>query len=135
MDRYEDSLATVNQGLAIKADDPYLLRVQSIALAGLGRREEAMLVAASFMDSDPDDLSAQLCAGRLYSLTRDYGRAEERFRHALHLDPNSTSALLGLGLLYTEQRRLAEAKPLLEETLRLNPHSRRARAALNGLVN
>ena len=134
LEKYNDALAMVERGLAVKADDQPLRRQRAICLAGLGKEAEAATAIAELARSDTNEKFYQLTAGRFYLIQQRYDRAERHYRRALEIDSGLQGPKGGLGIIYFEQGRFDEAEPFLIESLQINPYSRRARGALAAIA-
>ena len=126
-------LEAAERGLAIDGAHAPLLRNRAIALAGVGRGEEAKEILSRGF-SDNNERSTINCTATVHFLLKEYSEAEVWCRCSMELDPNSPGPHAGLGLIYVELGRYSEAEPFLREALRINPWIRKAREALEKIA-
>lgn len=107
----------------------------AIALAALGRRDEAINSIEATLREEQDHYLCHAMAGYSFHLLKEYRQAESNYRHAMELDPSGLGCHGHLGLVYFDQGRIAKARPLLEKSMALNPYPRRVRAALAASVS
>ena len=73
------------------------------------------------LESQPNDVSVQLLAGRAYLNSAQLRRAEEAFSRVLDLDPADHYARFALGKALQRQGRLAEAHAQLKMAAAMDP--------------
>jgi Flp pilus assembly protein TadD len=101
---------------------------------------DALAALGPVLESQPDDASVQLLAGRAYLNSAQLRRAEQAFERVLAHDPSDHYARFGLGKALHRQGRLSEAHAQLKMAAAMDPRPEyqealgevRARMALNG---
>jgi Flp pilus assembly protein TadD len=101
---------------------------------------DALAALGPVLESQPDDASVQLLAGRAYLNSAQLRRAEQAFERVLVHDPSDHYARFGLGKALHRQGRLAEAHAQLKMAAAMDPRPEyqealgevRARMALDG---
>ncbi|MBN9101850.1 MULTISPECIES: tetratricopeptide repeat protein [unclassified Pseudonocardia] len=104
---------------------------------------DALQALTPVLESQPDDVSVQLLAGRAYLNSAQLKRAEEAFVRVLDLDPADDYARFALGKALHRQGRLAEAHAQLKMAAAMDPRPEyqealgevRARMAVEGASN
>ena len=102
-------------------------------ILGHGLIEEQIAELTTRIASAPTDASLYLMRGKLYSVHRDWDRAEADYDRALRIDPSLDAARLGRSELYLAAGRAADALAAVDAMLARRPdHGRglvvRARA-------
>ncbi|GAA3220780.1 tetratricopeptide repeat protein [Pseudonocardia petroleophila] len=90
-------------------------------LVARSRPLDALQALAPVLDSQPDDASVQLLAGRAYLNSAQLQRAEEAFVRVLDLDPADHYARFALGKALQRQGRLQEAHAQLKMAAVMDP--------------
>ena len=90
-------------------------------LIARSRPLDALQALAPVLDSQPDDASVQLLAGRAYLNSAQLTRAEEAFVRVLELDPADHYARFALGKALQRQGRLPEAHTQLKLAAAMDP--------------
>jgi Flp pilus assembly protein TadD len=90
-------------------------------LVARSRPLDALQALAPVLDSQPDDASVQLLAGRAYLNSAQLQRAEAAFVRVLDLDPADHYARFALGKALQRQGRLAEAHAQLKMAAAMDP--------------
>jgi tetratricopeptide (TPR) repeat protein len=95
----------------LKHPQPHLdlLTAQGMALAALGRREEALAAFARASQVDRSNAMAHVNAGTVHLMHGDLAAARAAFEAALALDPNLARAHNGLGVIAARESRTADA--------------------------
>ena len=101
---------------------------------------DALAALGPVLESQPDDSSVQLLAGRAYLNSAQLRRAEQAFERVLSHDPSDHYARFGLGKALHRQGRLQEAHAQLKMAAAMDPRPEyqealgevRARMALDG---
>lgn len=109
-------------------------------LIARSRPLDALQALVPVLQSQPDDVSVQLLAGRAYLNSAQLNRAEEAFGRVVDLDPADHYARFGLGKALQRQGRLSEAHAQLRMAAAMDPRPEyqealgevRARMALAG---
>ena len=104
---------------------------------------DALQALTPVLESQPDDVSVQLLAGRAYLNSAQLKRAEEAFVRVLDLDPADHYARFALGKALHRQGRLPEAHAQLKMAAAMDPRPEyqealgevRARMAVEGTSN
>lgn len=102
---------------------------------------DALQALTPVLESQPDDVSVQLLAGRAYLNSAQLKRAEEAFVRVLDLDPADHYARFALGKALHRQGRLPEAHAQLKMAAAMDPRPEyqealgevRARMAVEGM--
>jgi len=102
----------------------------SIALMGVGQRDEAFTEAKRAVELDPNDAHAYVAVGNIDSTMRRYSEAIRAYKQAAALDPNYLSAYINLGIAYGTTLRFQESAEAFQQALRIDPKNV---SALNGL--
>ena len=102
----------------------------SIALMGIGQREEAFSEAKRAIELDPNDAHAYVALGNIDSSMRRYSEAIRAYKQAAALDPTYLAAYMNLGMAYGTTARFSESAEAFQQGLRLDPTNVNA---LNGL--
>lgn len=90
-------------------------------LVARSRPLDALQALAPVLDSQPDDASVQLLAGRAYLNSAQLTRAEQAFVRVLDLDPTDHYARFALGKALHRQGRLPEAHAQLKMAAAMDP--------------
>ena len=83
-------------------------------LIARSRPLDALQALGPVLESQPNDVSVQLLAGRAYLNSAQLHRAEEAFARVLDMDPSDHYARFALGKALHRQGRLAEAQAQLK---------------------
>jgi tetratricopeptide (TPR) repeat protein len=95
----------------------------ALALAAVGRFDEAAAEMERAMALDPLSLILHHHAAWIFILARDYDRAIEVSRAALEMEPHFGLSLLWRGKAYGQKRMFDEAIAALQQAARLLPES------------
>lgn len=90
-------------------------------LIARSRPLDALQALSPVLESQPDDASVQLLAGRAYLNSAQLGRAETAFVRVLELDPADHYARFALGKALQRQNRLGEALAQLRMAVAMDP--------------
>ena len=90
-------------------------------LIARSRPLDALQALVPVLESQPNDVSVQLLAGRAYLDSAQLRRAEEAFVRVLDLDPADHYARFALGKALQRQGRLAEAHAQLKMAAAMDP--------------
>jgi Flp pilus assembly protein TadD len=82
---------------------------------------DALQALVPVLESQPNDVSVQLLAGRAYLNSAQLQRAEEAFARVVALDPADHYARFGLGKALHRQGRLNEAHAQLRMAAAMDP--------------
>lgn len=82
---------------------------------------DALQALRPVLDSQPNDVSVHLLAGRAYLNSAQLRRAEDAFVRVLDLDPADHYARFALGKTLHRQGRLAEAQAQLKMAAAMDP--------------
>ena len=102
----------------------------SLALMGIGQRDEALAATKRAIELDPNDARAYVALGNIDGSMRRYTEAIRAYKQAVGLDANNLSAYLNLGIAYGTTARYAESAEAFQQALRLDANNV---SALNGL--
>ena len=90
-------------------------------LIARSRPLDALQALSPVLESQPNDASVQLLAGRAYLNSAQLQRAEEAFGRVIDLDPADHYARFALGKALQRQGRLAEAHAQLKMAAAMDP--------------
>jgi arylsulfatase A-like enzyme/Flp pilus assembly protein TadD len=93
----------------VNGDDIEVMTSRALALARLGRSQDALATLARARDLDPSNAQLLTQTGTVQLMAGDPVRAREAFESALRADPSLARAHSSLGALDIEDRRAAEA--------------------------
>jgi tetratricopeptide (TPR) repeat protein len=128
------ALEAAEQGLSIDAEEPDCLKQRALALALLGRAEEAIEAMETAFAQQPDYRFHEGAAGWVYLELRDWESAVVHLRRGLAIDPHSSWVHEGMGLALVGMEKVEAGVEHLLESLRLSPWGgRRARSVLKKL--
>ena len=94
--RWAEALSAAEAGLAYDPNDSDCLRLRSISLAKLGRRDEAREVSRHALAEHPENALLWSIRGWQLLRARDHRGALDAFRASLRLDPQYESAREGI---------------------------------------
>ncbi|MGI8797799.1 MAG: tetratricopeptide repeat protein [Pseudonocardia sp.] len=102
---------------------------------------DALTALSPVLDSQPDEASVHLLAGRAYLDSAQLQRAESAFTRVIEIDPTDHYARFALGKALQRQSRLAEAQTQLRMAVAMDPRPEyqealgevRARMAVNSV--
>jgi len=106
LDHWRAALEAANKGLAIDATDDTCLHWRSLALARLGRREEAEETLNTLTAADPNDPYTHETHGWFALERGDASRARRHFLESLRLAPHNEGARAGLASALKARHRL-----------------------------
>ena len=101
-----------------------------IALAQMGRLDEAVAELKRALELDPLSLGINRDWGMAFYLSRHYDQAIEQYRKTLELDPNFIAAHNVLGMAYVQKSMYKEAIADSEKALAISPNSTLALSVL-----
>ena len=134
LERYEEAINILDQGMAAGCDNSLMRDVRAKALAGVGRGDEAKVLVAEYIAASPDKLAVHLSAGKVHMLLKEWAESEAYYLRAMEIDPANPACSYSLGRLYYTWGRFSDAKPLLEQALKGNPFLSKAREALEKIA-
>lgn len=94
--RWRDALETAERGLQTSPEHAGCANVRAVALANLGRSDEAMAGVHDMLAADPDDAYAHANHGWLFLRRSQPDEAMQSFQAALRLDPTLDWARAGM---------------------------------------
>lgn len=94
--RWRDALETAERGLQTSPEHAGCANVRAVALANLGRSDEAMAGVHDMLAADPDDAYAHANHGWLFLRRSRPDEAMQSFQAALRLDPTLDWARAGM---------------------------------------
>jgi tetratricopeptide (TPR) repeat protein len=103
------------------SDDLFEAFRRAEMLIARSRPLDALQALGPVLESQPDDASVQLLAGRAYLNSAQLKRAETAFTRVLELDPADHYARFALGKALQRQNRLAEALAQLRMAVAMDP--------------
>ncbi len=83
-----------------------------------GNHADALAHLQRVLESQPAHWDANMLAGALAETAKDFARAEQAYRAALHAQPDRIEAQTRLGLLYSHSDRASDAGQALERAAR-----------------
>jgi arylsulfatase A-like enzyme/Tfp pilus assembly protein PilF len=101
--------------------DPDILISEGMALASLGRRNEALAVFERVHRLDPGNALALVDAGTVHLMGGDLARARQAFSAAIAADPAAARAHNGLGVVAAREGRPEEAISYWKRAVELDP--------------
>ena len=101
--------------------DPDVLISEGMALAGLGRRADALAIFDRVRRLDPGNALALVNAGTVHLMGSDLARAREAFSAAVAADPAAARAHNGLGVVAAREGRVEEAVASWKRAVELDP--------------
>jgi predicted Zn-dependent protease len=103
------------------SDDLFQSFRRAEMLVARSRPLDALQALSPLLESQPNDVSVQLLAGRAYLNSAQLRLAEEAFVRVLDLDPSDHYARFALGKALQRQGRLAEAHAQLKMAAVMDP--------------
>jgi len=94
--KWAETVAATDRGLALDPDEDVCLHYRSLALAKLGRREEAEAGIDTLLSNNPEDSHTHAARGMLYLEQGDAIRAKTHFLESLRLNPTDNDVRHGL---------------------------------------
>ena len=131
-DKFTEAVVAAEAAMAAKPSTR-VKRVLAVALAGAGRRGEAVEAIESALAEESGTVVSEAEAGYVFHLLGDQARAEAHLLKAMSLDESGLVGHGALGLIYAAQERTDEARAMLMKSLELNPHQWQIRKALDSL--
>ena len=96
LDRYDDAIRTVDEGLAIYPEDPMLWNDKGYAFYKLGRYQDAVTAYDSAIRFDQNYTSALINKGQALFLLGRYQDSADAYTRADATDPGNSEAAAGL---------------------------------------
>lgn len=96
LDRYDDAIRTVEEGLVIYPKDPMLWNDKGYALYKLGRYQEAVTAYDSAISYDQNYTSALINKGQALFLLGRYQESADTYARADATDPGNSEAAAGM---------------------------------------
>jgi tetratricopeptide (TPR) repeat protein len=118
---------TLGRLLALRPDDPALVRQQALLLAGLNRFKEAEPLLVKAHQVAPEDAAIALALASVAQGLGEGDAAAGYLESALNLEPDNAEALRRLMELRLKQGQWDAAIPLLERWVERNPRDAMAR--------
>lgn len=131
--RARECLEFASEGLSRNPGDTDCMRFAGLALALLGRSDEARQVAEAVLVNRSDRYTV-ISAAWIYHWVGDDAVAVGLFRSGLAMQPESEWGHTGLGMTLLKMGDVAGGREHLEEAIRLYPGTLRARRALDELA-
>ena len=128
--RVEEAIALLGKLPDNEANRPAPHNLKAVALAQLGRYDEAMAANKLAQQLDPGNAHYAYNGGLIHFNRRDYPQAEQAFRRAIGRFPQAAALRQGLGETLIELERYQEAERTLREAVRVEPGSGPAHAVL-----
>jgi tetratricopeptide (TPR) repeat protein len=94
--KWTETVAATDQGLALDPKEDVCLHYRSLALAKLGRREEAEDGINTLLRDNPEDSHTHAARGMLYLEQGNAALAKKHFLESLRLDPTNNDVRHGL---------------------------------------
>ena len=128
--RVEEAIALLGKLPADEANRPAPHNLKAVALARLGRYEEAMAANLLAQELDPGNAHYAYNGGLILFNKKDFSQAEQAFRRAIGRFPQAAALRQGLGETLIELERYQEAERTLRDAVRVEPGSGHAHAVL-----
>lgn len=120
LQNYDESLAILDQVLALDPSMREVLIIKSRILSAQGRHEEAALLIKQLLEEMPDNNALRLQYARMLVEQRDLKAATEQYLILHDNLPDDGEITLSLALLYIEEKRLDDAVVALEHLIELD---------------
>lgn len=121
LDRKDEALAALSDGLAAAPNDPGLLALRGNYEVDQRNISEARRTAALALKYGPDNLDALLLSGQLALMRQDLPAAKATFEKALKLYPDSITPLFSVAAVDADLGNAKAAKAHLKRILELAP--------------
>ena len=128
--RFLDALKLVRQARQYRLKNLSLLRLEALALEGLGEFEDAVSVMKLAVDTHKDSPVAYVALSNLYGQAGDLAQAQDILETAEKKFPGNTLVLFQRGTVFERQRQYEKAELVFREILSQDP---KHAAALNYL--
>lgn len=131
---FAEALPLIQRAMQIKPDEPRVLRLYALVLAGIPeRRPEALPVADRAVEVDP--LSGESFRTRAMVLVdlRRWRDADAAMERALQLEPTDASYLIQAGIIKLRLGMIDAARDAYTAALRLRPRPYRVREVIGAL--
>jgi Flp pilus assembly protein TadD len=128
--RFADALSVLADLSKEESQRPAPHNLRALALAELGRYDEALAANQRARELDPANLNYVYNEGLIYVAKADFGHAELVFRTALVKFPQSTRIYEGLGETLFKLNRFGEAEKSLHRAAEISPRSSSAYIAM-----
>jgi tetratricopeptide (TPR) repeat protein len=119
----EDICACFQSAWAIRPESPVACLNLSLALASMGRLNDARLCLKEALRFQPDSVLTHFLSGLYHFLRTDFKAAEGSLRTALSQFPDYVEVKALLAVCLAFQLRLSEAEQLVQECERLSPNN------------
>lgn len=126
--RFEDGLASANEGLAIEAENITCLNARAMALNKLKRTDDAIATMENALAQDPDNEFTHTTIGWNLLERGNHKEAAKHFREALRIDPLRQNAQSGLKEAL--KSKIPPYKWLLQYSFWVNNKGKRLRTVL-----
>jgi tetratricopeptide (TPR) repeat protein len=107
----------------VNAKLPELQAYYGQALLMTGDADGAAAAFSKELEANPNNFSANLGLGQIWTVRKRFSEAEPLLRRALLLRPQSGEAALALGECLSGEGKFADARPLLQAALKAMPNS------------
>ncbi len=121
LDREEEAVAALSDGLAATPNDPGLLALRGNYEVDQRNISEARRTAALALKYGPDSLDALLLSGQLALMRQDLPAAKATFGKTLELYPDSITPLFSVAAVDADLGNIKDAKANLKRILELAP--------------
>ena len=128
--RVEETIALLEKLPAGEANRPAPHNLKAVALARLGRYEEAMAANQLAQQLDPGNAHYAYNGGLILLNKKDFSQAEQAFRRAINRFPRTAVLQQGLGETLIKLERYQDAEQTLRDAVRIEPGSGPAHAVL-----
>jgi tetratricopeptide (TPR) repeat protein len=126
LENYSGAAEIARAALSITPSDAATMRIYALALDGLGRSDEALMLAWRSALDHPNDPVAHWFYARLLHDAREYRSALVVVDEALRLSPAFISALFLRGLILKRLGRIEESTAAYQRVLELDPDNAEA---------
>ncbi|GAB5481945.1 MAG: hypothetical protein Pars92KO_17020 [Parasphingorhabdus sp.] len=121
LDREEEAVAALSDGLAAAPNDPGLLALRGNYEVDRRNISAARRTAALALKHDPENLDALLLSGQLALMRQDLPAAKATFGKSLELYPDSITPLFSVAAVDADLGNAKDAKASLKRILELAP--------------
>ncbi len=128
--RVEETIALLEKLPADEANRPAPHNLKAVALARLGRYEEAMAANQLAQQLDPGNAHYAYNGGLILLNKKDFSQAEQAFRRGIDRFPQVAVLQQGLGETLVKLERYQDAEQTLRDAVRIEPGSGPAHAVL-----
>ncbi len=127
--KVDQAIATLKQGIEIKADDTESLQLIVNLLVGAGREAEAQTYMARLPQGAKVDADTLINVGIKYYNEKQIDKALDQFNRVITENPELAEAYYYRGLVYLNKGKTAEAKADFKKLIEIDPKNKFAKEA------